>query len=252
MRSAGDDFARLEPTTGGRAVYAVGDVHGRADLLAELIRSIREDVALLALKTVPVLVFVGDYVDRGGGSREVIEILIGLQADPGFEVRTLKGNHEEVLMDFLRDPRCGPAWAGFGGLETLRSYGAPAPLHRARHGEWKEAQRAFAAALPHSHQVFFARLELMAIYGDYAFVHAGVRADAPLDAQSERDLLWIREEFLEATGGFEKVIVHGHTPVVEPFLGADRIGVDTGAYATGVLSAVRLLGTGRRIIQARQ
>ena len=116
----------------------------------------------------------------------------------------------------------------------------------------KQAQRAFAGAPPHSHQVFLARLELMAIYGDYAFVHAGIRADAPLDAQSERDLLWIREEFLEVTDGFEKVIVHGHTPVVEPFLGADRISVDTGAYATGVLSAVRLMGTGRRIIQARQ
>jgi len=248
---ATDDFARLGPTTDGRLIYAVGDIHGRADLLRALMVSIRADAAMRALETPPVLVFVGDYVDRGSGSREVIDILIELQADPRFEVRTLKGNHEDVLLDFLKDARCGPAWAGFGGLETLRSYGAQAPQPRARHGEWKEAQRALAAALPHSHQVFLARLELMAIYGDYAFVHAGVRAGAPLGAQSERDLLWIREEFLQTTERFEKVIVHGHTPDVEPFLGAHRIGVDTGAYATGVLTAVRLMDSGRRIIQAR-
>ena len=251
MPPATDDFARLGPTTDGRLIYAVGDIHGRADLLRALMVSIRADAAMRALETPPVLVFVGDYVDRGSGSREVIDILIELQADPRFEVRTLKGNHEDVLLDFLKDARCGPAWAGFGGLETLRSYGAQAPQPRARHGEWKEAQRALAAALPHSHQVFLARLELMAIYGDYAFVHAGVRAGAPLDAQSERDLLWIREEFLQTTERFEKVIVHGHTPDVEPFLGAHRIGVDTGAYATGVLTAVRLMDSGRRIIQAR-
>ena len=251
MPPPADDFARLEPTTGGRLIYAVGDIHGRADLLGALMVSIRDDAAMLALEAPPVLVFVGDYVDRGSGSREVIDILIGLQADPGFEVRTLKGNHEDVLLDFLKDARCGPAWAGFGGLETLRSYGAPAPQPRARHGEWKEAQRALAAALPHSHQVFLARLELMAIYGDYAFVHAGVRAGASLDAQSEQDLLWIRDEFLETAERFEKVIVHGHTPDVEPFLGAHRIGVDTGAYATGVLTAVQLTDSGQRIIQAR-
>lgn len=237
-------------TPEGRIVYAVGDVHGRADLLGVLIGKIRDDASTLPADPRPVLVFLGDYVDRGAQSREVIDQVIAQRDEGGFEVRTLKGNHEDALATFLGDPPFGQTWADYGGMETLRSYGVAPPQLRSRPEEWEQARDAFGAALPPSHIDFLNRLELMAVYGDYAFVHAGVRPGAPLEAQTEHDLLTIRDAFLRSSARFEKVIVHGHTPEAEPFVGERRIGVDTGAYATGVLTAVRLMDADRTIIQA--
>jgi serine/threonine protein phosphatase 1 len=237
-------------STDGRVIYAVGDVHGRLDLLDPLLEQIRADAARLEAEIRPVLVFVGDYVDRGAESKGVIDRVIELQAAGPFEVRPLKGNHEEAMLTFLGDPNFGPTWNEHGGGQTLSSYGVTPPILRMDAEQWEKARQDFALALPADHLSFLQGLELTAVFGDYVFVHAGLRPGVALDAQSEHDLLWIRQDFLGAARPFEKVVVHGHTPAEEAYLGDCRIGIDTGAYATGVLTAVRLDGPDRRLIQA--
>lgn len=226
-------------STEGRLIYAVGDVHGRYDLLKTLLGEIVADSRSSGcVDGPPLLVFLGDYIDRGPDSAKVIEALIQLKARPDFEVRTLKGNHEAGLLDFLADPVGSPLWLKFGGVETLRSYGVAGDV---LDGDPQAMGEVFRRRLPERHLAFFQSLELFTVVGDYAFVHAGVRPGAPVDAQEENDLLWIRDEFLTAAGPLDKVIVHGHTPTSEPQLLRHRLGVDTGAYATGVLTAVRLV-----------
>lgn len=238
--------------TDGRTVYAIGDVHGCAAELDALLLVIADDLDSQAAPRTPppILIFVGDYVDRGPDSRAVIERIQGL-ADAGYcEVRTLKGNHEEVLLQFLEDPGVGPEWAAWGGAATLASYGVSAPRLRSDAEGWSRTQVEFAAALPAGHLKFLQELELMTQVGGYLFVHAGVRPGVPLEAQSERDLLWIREDFLDYGRALPKIVVHGHTPTSEPELRPFRIGIDTGAFASGVLTAVRLKGEERKILQA--
>jgi serine/threonine protein phosphatase 1 len=239
------------PSTGGRLIYAIGDVHGRLDLLAPLVGDIAQDAERATTAQPPMLVFLGDYVDRGPESKGVVELILELSASRAFEVRTLKGNHEEALLQFLDDPGFGAAWTEHGGAATLASYGVQPPAQRTDLEAWNNAREALRAVLPPEHRRFFEGLELMVTAGDYAFVHAGARPGVPLEAQSERDLLWIRQEFLEDRRRFEKVIVHGHTPLEEPQLTPVRLGLDTGAYATGVLTAIRLLGEDQRVIQAK-
>lgn len=239
------------PTTGGRLIYAVGDVHGRLDLLGSLLHDIAQDAVTSESAGRPLLVFLGDYVDRGGDSKGVVDLILQMQTWPKFEVRALKGNHEEALLQFLGEPSFGQTWAEHGGGATLASYGVTPPATRTDAEAWARAREAFEAALPATHRAFYENLELIILEGDYAFVHAGVRPGVPLSQQSERDLLWIRQEFLAERGRFEKVIVHGHTPMESPQLMATRLGVDTGAYATGVLTAVRLLGEDQRVMQAK-
>jgi serine/threonine protein phosphatase 1 len=227
-------------STEGRLVYAVGDVHGRYDLLTRLLGEIVADSRSSGRADgPPLLVFLGDYVDRGPDSAKVVEALIQLKAKPDFEVRVLKGNHEAGLLDFLADPIGPPHWLNFGGVETLRSYGVAGEVLDG--GDLQAMGEAFRRRLPQRHLDFLQSLELFTVVGDYAFVHAGVRPGTPVDAQEEKDLLWIRDDFLTAPGPLDKVIVHGHTPTLEPQLLRHRLGVDTGAYATGVLTAVRLL-----------
>jgi serine/threonine protein phosphatase 1 len=239
------------PSTGGRLIYAVGDVHGRLDVLRLLLRDIAADALATRPVERPVLVFLGDYIDRGPDSRGVIEAVLHLARDGAFEVAPLKGNHEQALLRFLDDPSFAASWMDNGGGATLISYGVQPPALRTDAEAWAQARDAFEAALPPAHRRFFETLEPIRVIGDYAFVHAGVRPGAPLEAQSERDLLWIRYDFLDDPGPFEKVIVHGHTPSEAPQLLKQRLGVDTGAYATGLLSAVRLHGEAQRLIQAR-
>ena len=242
--------SRRMPSTGGRLVYAIGDVHGCLELLHDLIKQIAADIAASKPAEKPVLVFLGDYVDRGAYSRGVIDCLISLQALPDIELRALKGNHEQALLSFLDDVQIGPAWLQSGGAATLVSYGVAAPQTRIASELWEQAREAFAQALPPEHLAFLQSLELYVEYGDYVFVHAGMRPGVPIERQSEHDLLWIRQDFLEETRPFSKVVVHGHTPEAEPFLGEIRLGLDTGAYATGVLTAARLCGTDQSILQA--
>jgi len=222
----------------GELLYAVGDIHGRADLLADLLRQIEDDAAgrAAAQKT---LVFVGDYVDRGPDSRGVVEILLtGLPE--GFHAHFLKGNHEALLLDFLADPRRLDHWLMNGGDATMTSYGVDIGQLESRAAAPEAWRDAFAALLPDDHLRFFERLTLQVAVGDYLFVHAGVRPGVPLDAQSESDLMWIRGEFLEHTEPFGKVVVHGHTPAREPAVRPNRIGIDTGAVFSGRLTALRL------------
>ena len=237
-------------STGGRLVYAVGDIHGRLDLLQAVLSLIEADLAASPPRETPALVFVGDYVDRGPASRAVVDRIVQLQRAGAFEVTSLMGNHERTLLDFLDDAAVGPIWALHGGKETLLDYGVTPPAEG--EGEaWIAARDAFERALPRRHRDFFTALTLQATVGDYFFVHAGVRPGVPLAEQAERDLLTIRRDFLAADAPYGKVVVHGHTPVEEASLGQHRINLDTGAYATGLLTAVRLEGTERRFLQAK-
>ncbi|HQR87764.1 MAG: hypothetical protein B7Z44_18015 [Caulobacter sp. 12-67-6] len=243
-------------STGGRVVYAVGDIHGHLDLLEDLLGVITRDFAALNRQDQPVLVFVGDYVDRGPASRGVIDRLIALTtaaAERGvFEVRALMGNHEQTMLSFLDNPEAGAAWVEFGGGETMTSYGVVRPVGRVDQDAWREIQSHFQARVPASHVAFLQGLELSATYGDYFFTHAGVRPGVPLDRQTPEDLMWIRNDFLSQPHRLPCVVVHGHTPDEEPYIGRDRINIDTGAYATGVLTAVRLIDGPPVILQARK
>jgi serine/threonine protein phosphatase 1 len=238
------------PSTGGRLVYAVGDIHGYAQQLRDLLDHIADDAATSAPAERPLLIFIGDYVDRGPDSRGVIDRILALEADDRFEVICLMGNHEEALMRFLADPGYASSWIGNWGEATLRAYGVEPPL-LPNTATCEAAQARFREVFPAEHRAFLGRLQISVTVGDYLFVHAGVRPGVALDAQSERDLIWIRYEFLESDADFGKVVVHGHTPADAPELKANRINIDTGVYFSGVLSAVRLEGERRRFLQAR-
>ena len=230
----------------GMRLYAIGDIHGRADLLAELHGLIRAD-AKLGPPRRRVVVYVGDYVDRGPGSFEVVETLLGKPL-PGFEAVHLKGNHEDFLLRFWTDGSDGELWMMNGGVQTLQSYGIDVAAALFTPDGFDEVQRQFRNALPSRHLGFFQRLALRHEAGDYLFVHAGVRPGVPLAEQRDVDLLWIRDEFLKSEETFGKIVVHGHSIRPEPELKDNRIGIDTGAYATGHLTALVLEAGRRRFI----
>jgi len=242
-----DEAAAYAPE--GQVIYAVGDIHGRLDLLNLLLDKITDDIAG-SKREEATLAFLGDYVDRGPDSRLVLETLKQLKDLGGEKVVTLKGNHEQALLRFLDDPEAGPAWLQHGGRETLISYDVAPPLDSDPMETWARVRDAFAAALPLDHHRFLSSLGLWATAGDYLFVHAGVKPGVPLLEQTENDLLWVRDSFLRSPRALDKVVVHGHTPFESPQVQPGRIGVDTGAYATGVLTAVKLVGCDRTFIQA--
>ncbi len=229
----------------GHVVYAIGDIHGRDDLLTELIEKITEDFQNNTQRSVTSIVFLGDYVDRGLGSKAVIDKLLLLKKEfcvpgQGPDVYFLMGNHEEALLRFLDDPDFGEQWQVYGGTETLISYGITPPRLKADSAAWHAASGALGLALGHEHLAFLQGLRCSLEIGDYIFVHAGLRPGVALEEQLESDMLWIREEFLSDSASFTKKVVHGHSPKKQPFEDHRRIGVDTGAYITGVLTAVRL------------
>lgn len=229
----------------GQRIYAIGDIHGRADLLDELATRIGADLAGAPREVLTI--FLGDYVDRGVDSAGVVERLS--RGDFPAPFCALRGNHEEVLLQFLEDESVLGSWRKFGGLETLHSYGVDVGDVMRGKG-YDAARRSFAERFPAQHRRFLEQTALSASYGDYFFCHAGARPAVPLDAQSPDDLLWIREEFLGFRGSFEKVVVHGHTPVPAPDIRANRINIDTGAFATSILTALVLEGDSRRLIFA--
>lgn len=228
--------ARVPP---GVCVYAIGDVHGRADLLAALHRQIAADAAQLTPGTEKLVVYVGDYVDRGLESSQVIELLIR-EPLAEFHPVYLLGNHDAWLLSFLIDARIGPTWLRYGGDATLHSYGVRirAPAGEATY--YEKLQTELRERLPRRHVHFLERLELSFETGDYLFVHAGVRPSVPLDQQTADDLLWIREPFLSSRRDLGRVIVHGHTVEAEPAVRFNRIGIDTGACWTGCLTCLVL------------
>jgi serine/threonine protein phosphatase 1 len=237
MRRVGAEVTPTLPK--GQLVYAVGDIHGRLDLLRTLLRRIAGDARQSPEAHPKTLVFLGDYVDRGPDSCGVVETLIGGLPD-GFETHFLKGNHEALLLDFLGNPLVLAHWLINGGDATMASYGVDVDRLE-RSGAAPEIWRsAFAAALPEPHLRFFRSLKLGISIGDYLFVHAGVRPGVPIAAQDEADLIWIRREFLDCLEPFGKIVVHGHTPEKAPQMRPNRIGIDTGAFFTGRLTALRL------------
>lgn len=233
----------------GTVVWAVGDIHGRLDLLQPLTTAILSD-ADASLADRKVVIFLGDYVDRGADSRGVVRYLAGLPADKGIEWRFLKGNHEEAMLDFLDDPSTGARWCAYGGDAALRSYGLKPPELSHKAEAWSRLSADLNHKVTASERAFLEGLELSVSIGDYFFVHAGARPGTPLDRQNERDLIWIRNSFLDSDLPFDKVVVHGHTPASTVYADHRRIGVDTKAYASGVLTAVRFEGARMSQIQA--
>ena len=222
----------------GSVVYAIGDIHGRADLLDLLHDRIAADAALRQADR-KVAVYLGDYVDRGLRSKAVIDRLLAAPL-PGFETVFLKGSHEDVLLKFLEAPESGRDWMRCGGLETLASYSVTGLPVTDDPAAFRAACEAFRNRLPPAHLGFFRALALWHVEGDYFFAHAGVRPGVALDRQSARDLMWIRDDFIHAREDFGKVVVHGHTPEGAPVMRSNRIGIDTGAWMTGMLTALAL------------
>ena len=225
-------------------LYAVGDIHGRVDLLRALNRLIQEDASA---RRAPrnVVVYLGDYIDRGDSSREVIDCLLD-EPLPGFEHVHIRGNHEDSLVQFLSDLMVGPAWLSYGGIATLRSYGITAPTSDR---DLVRVQGELRAALPPRHLDFMRRLTLSHVEGDYYFTHAGVRPGVALADQAPDDLLWIRDEFLTSNADFGKIVVHGHSITDAPDMRRNRIGIDTGAYASGTLTCLVLQGEEASFLQ---
>jgi serine/threonine protein phosphatase 1 len=216
-------------------IYAIGDIHGRSDLLDRLLGSIRRDISRWRGNVL--LIFVGDYVDRGPDTRGVIDILIDLATVA--DARFLRGNHDQALLDFLGAASTFPAWREFGAQETLRSYGVPPPSSEDPKALFETRTR-FEAALPQTHQSFLRNTQFSFEIGDYFFCHAGVKPGIALNLQSPRDLMWIRDEFLHCEQPFGKIVVHGHTPSKRPVRTHIRIGIDTEAYASSRLTAAVL------------
>lgn len=230
-------------------IYAIGDVHGRADLLALLLEAILEEVTAGGNATI---VGLGDYVDRGPDSRGVLDLLASVRRAQGAKLHLLRGNHEDTLLKFLDDASVGHSWCEYGGLQTLASYGVQPPEDDDDASGWEETRRAFRAALPQAHLDLLNSTTASYEAGDYFFCHAGARPGVPLEEQTDQDLMWIRKAFLDDSKRFSKVIVHGHS--VGEAVQADhrRIGVDTGAYATSALTAVKLDGPRRFLLQTRR
>ncbi len=233
----------------GITVYAIGDVHGRAELLEDLLSQIAVHADSQTADR-RLIIFLGDYVDRGWQSKEVLERLSTLSM-PGFEAVFLKGNHEEAMLSFVEDAQFLESWRQYGGLETLHAYGLKDLNFRADADYLSGVHKDFVEALPQEHLSFLKGLPSSYELGGYLFVHAGVRPGVPLDQQEEHDLRWIRDEFLNSPLNFGKRVVHGHCPEEDPQMRPNRIGVDTGAYITGVLTAVVLNGTEVSFLQTK-
>jgi serine/threonine protein phosphatase 1 len=226
--------ARVPPAT---RIYAIGDIHGRADLLADLVERIDEDLSRRPIEHAGE-VYLGDYIDRGNDSKTVIDILCHRLVHRN--AICLRGNHEAMLEEFLEDPNVLHGWIRLGALSTFSSYGVPisssTPLVPA------ELHRALCSVFPRTHLLFLQCLRNLTTCGDYLFVHAGIRPGVPLQHQVQDDLTWIRNEFLNSKVDHKWMVVHGHTPVTHPQILSNRINIDTGAVFSGTLTCVVLEG----------
>ena len=229
-------------TPSDTAIYAIGDIHGCADLLATIHERIETDARQRAAQHKTV-VYLGDYVSRGESSRQVVDRVRGW-LPPGFERVTLRGNHEDLLLRFLDgDLDAGRHWFDYDGLDTLAHYGVAVPDRQAGDDAVVAVLRdRFASALPQSHLDFFRSLRVSYRAGGYCFVHGGVRPGVALAEQNDRDCMWIRKPFLESEADHGAVVVHGHSICAQAEVRHNRIGIDTGAYRSGVLTCVVLDG----------
>jgi serine/threonine protein phosphatase 1 len=236
------EAARLPP---GLRIYAIGDIHGRLDLLDRLHDLIAADLAAVPPSGRCLVLYLGDYVDRGPDSAGVIDRLCRPKL-AGVETMALLGNHEAMMLEFLDAPYGASLWLANGGDATLNSYRVKVP---ASFDELLLTQRSLRRALPRQHHDFLLGLEVQARFGDYLFVHAGIKPGLPLDRQSREHMIWIRDVFLDSEADHGAVVVHGHTIVHAVEWRPNRIGIDTGAYTTGHLTALVLDGAGKRLLQ---
>jgi len=237
---------RVQPSLPpGRRLYCIGDIHGRLDLLDELHDMIRADAEVHDGSRG--IVYLGDYIDRGAQSRQVLDRLIE-QPLEGFDAVHLLGNHEQAMLDFLADPRAAAAWLGFGGQVTLLSYGVG--LGRVQMlNRLDQLRDELEAKLPLPHLEFLAGCRTLHVEGSYCFAHAGIRPGVPLESQKAEDLMWIREEFTRSRVDHGHIVVHGHSISDEVEWLPNRIGIDTGAFYSGLLTALVLEGDQQRLLQ---
>jgi serine/threonine protein phosphatase 1 len=218
-------------------IYAVGDIHGRADLLSEITARIDDDIRRRPIAHA-VEVYLGDYIDRGPHSKTVLDLLaVRLVVNHAV---CLRGNHEAVMEGFLQDPAILPYWLQLGGKQTLASYGIE--LHDGSETA-SAVHRRFVDAFPRAHELVMQCMRHQFICGDFLFVHAGIRPDIPIERQDINDLIWIRHEFLDSTRKHERFVVHGHTPVPHPDIRHNRINIDTCAWQTGTLTCIAIEGS---------
>lgn len=244
MAETGIDLTAARAPDGMR-LYAIGDVHGRRDLLDAMHERIESEIARDRPDDYRIL-HLGDYVDRGADSAGVIDRLIAAQAaDP--RILALGGNHDVGFLDFLGVPDPAGLFARFGGVETALSYGVRLDPHDSRAFAAQAAE--LRAAVPAAHRTFLRGLPFSLAFGDFFFCHAGIRPGVPLDKQEPRDLIWIRDAFLSYSGLHPKVVVHGHTPAPRPQILANRVNVDTGAYLSNRLTALVVDGASKRTIE---
>ena len=241
-------FGGAKPARGpaGYRAYAVGDVHGRSDLLLPLLDRIAEDNRQRQPART-FLIFLGDLIDRGPDSAGVVEHLSGL-AMKGMEPIFIAGNHEEVMLRVLEgDGELLRQWLRFGGSECLKSYGLDPALLESLDPEGAIAK--IRAAMPEAHAAFLESFADTFRFGDYLFVHAGIRPGVRVEDQSQQDLRWIREPFLSDRRNHGFVVVHGHTISEDIEERSNRIGIDTGAYRSGVLTAIGIAEDQRWFLQ---
>lgn len=219
-------------------IYAIGDVHGRLDLLRDLEGQIAADAAGRQGETWVILL--GDMVDRGPSSAQVVDYLIA-SPPAGLRRFCLRGNHEALMLDFLRRPQARAEWLEFGGHETLLSYGVPERALTEKFDD-RSARAIVDSYVPEEHRTFLEALPLSIETPEAIFVHAGLRPGVALEKQSAMDIMWWRDGFEDDYSEFAKVVVHGHTPREAPLVTKFRIAIDTAAVATGHLTAVRLSG----------
>jgi serine/threonine protein phosphatase 1 len=233
----------------GQIVYAIGDIHGRNDLLGQLHSAIEGELASGAAGRQATIVYLGDYVDRGPDSKAVIERLLDRPV-MGAESIFLKGNHEDAMLRFLAGQQGGEDWFAIGGGATAMSYGVQLRKGSNEALSPELARATLGAAVPPRHIAFLKNLKMFHQAGDYLFVHAGIRPGIALEDQHPQDLLWIRGEFLRSRRRHGYIVVHGHSSSSEVVVRRNRICVDTRAYATDRLSCLVLEGSGQRILRA--
>jgi serine/threonine protein phosphatase 1 len=233
----------------GLRIYAIGDVHGRMDLLQLLNEMIRHDLESRPVRE-SIEIFLGDYTDRGADSRAVIDYLASDQRVCDRRI-CLKGNHDEIFLTFLEDPSVLVEWRDLGGLETLYSYGVSPPISRDPK-QAAECQARLLEIIPESHVAFLQNLCLKAEFGSYFFVHAGIDPNKDIERQDENDLLWIRDPFLSCRSDFGVIVVHGHTPQSQYEHLPNRINVDTGAALSGRLTCAVLEANSVRFLQTKR
>lgn len=224
-------------------IYAIGDIHGRFDLLQDLLSRIRKHRQCAMTEqaiTRTVIVFLGDFIDRGPDSADTLDLLcdgVDKWIGEACECVFLRGNHEQLLLSFLAGKSSATVWRANGGETTLQSYGVQAEkLHGA------VLRREILHAIPDRHLALIRSTSFMHIEGDYVFAHAGVRPGTAIAEQTPHDLMWIRREFLDSDETFGKIVVHGHSIRPTPEKRHNRIGIDTGAWQSGVLTALVLEG----------